>query len=83
MAGTGKSPLTDAVGIALTGAYFPVEMKFAGYDVLIVEGKAENSTCIWIREGGIQLARFGRIVFDADKGLPRADIRKKGSHRNL
>ena len=65
------------------GGYFPVEMKFAGYHVLIVEGKAEKPTCIWIKEGDVQLGRFGRIVFDADKGIRRADIRKEGSHRNF
>ena len=27
--------------MALTGGYFPVELKFAGWDVLIIEGKAE------------------------------------------
>jgi len=30
MAVTGKSPLTGAVGIALSGGEFPAEMKFAG-----------------------------------------------------
>ena len=29
MAVTAKSPLTNAVGVALTGGYFPVELKFA------------------------------------------------------
>lgn len=39
---TGKSPLTGAVGMATTGGQFPVELKFAGYDALIIEGKAES-----------------------------------------
>jgi aldehyde:ferredoxin oxidoreductase len=48
---TSKSPLTGAVGMALTGGYFPVELKFAGYDALIVEGKAKKPTYVWIKDG--------------------------------
>ena len=50
MAVTAKSPLTNAVGVALTGGYFPVELKFAGYDALIVEGKADKPTYLWIKD---------------------------------
>jgi len=38
---TGKSPLTNAVGMCLSGGFFPSELKLAGYDMLIIEGKAE------------------------------------------
>jgi len=50
MAVTAKSPLTGAVGMALSGGYFPVELKFAGYDALIIEGKAETPTYVWIKD---------------------------------
>src|SRR4030042_2595568 len=42
MAVTGKSPLTGAVGMALSGGEFPTEMKFAGWDAIIIEGKADE-----------------------------------------
>jgi aldehyde:ferredoxin oxidoreductase len=54
MAVTAKSPLTGAVGMALSGGQFPVELKFAGYDVLIVEGKAEKPTYVWIKGGEVK-----------------------------
>jgi aldehyde:ferredoxin oxidoreductase len=54
MAVTGKSPLTGAVGMALSGGHFPVELKFAGYDALIVEGKAEKPTYVWIKDGEVK-----------------------------
>ncbi|UCH08808.1 MAG: aldehyde ferredoxin oxidoreductase family protein [Deltaproteobacteria bacterium] len=54
MAVTGKSPLTNAVGVALTGGYFPAELKFAGYDALIIEGKAEKPTYLWIKNGDVR-----------------------------
>jgi aldehyde:ferredoxin oxidoreductase len=54
MAVTAKSPLTGAVGMALSGGHFPVELKFAGYDAMIVEGKAEKPTYVWIKDGSVK-----------------------------
>jgi len=51
MAVTGKSPLTGTIGMSLTGGHFPVEMKRAGYDALIIEGKAKKPTYVWIKNG--------------------------------
>jgi len=48
MAVTGKSPLTGAVGMALSGGEFPTEMKFAGWDAIIIEGKADKPTYVAI-----------------------------------
>ena len=53
MAVTGKSPLTGAIGMSLTGGHFPVELKRAGYDALIIEGKADKPTYVWIKNGKI------------------------------
>ncbi len=49
MAVAAKSPLTNALGVALTGGHFPAEVKFAGYDALIIEGRAEKPTYLWIK----------------------------------
>jgi len=54
MAVTGKSPLTGAVGMALSGGHFPVELKFAGYDALIIEGKSEKPVYVWIKDGAVK-----------------------------
>jgi aldehyde:ferredoxin oxidoreductase len=61
MAVTAKSPLTGAVGMSLTGGYFPVELKFAGYDALIVEGKAEKPTYVWIKDGDVKFRSAKRV----------------------
>jgi aldehyde:ferredoxin oxidoreductase len=61
MAVTSKSPLTNAVGMSLAGGYFPVELKFAGYDALIVEGKAEGPTYIWIKDGEVQFRDASKV----------------------
>jgi len=50
MAVNAKSPLTGTMVVALTGGHFPVELKAAGYDVLIVEGRAAEPTYLWIKD---------------------------------
>ena len=57
MSVTAKSPLTGAVGMALSGGQFPTEMKFAGWDVIIVEGKAEKPTYIFVKDGTVKFPR--------------------------
>jgi aldehyde:ferredoxin oxidoreductase len=48
MSVTGKSPLTGAVGMALSGGQFPAEMKYAGWDGIIIEGKADKPVYVAI-----------------------------------
>jgi len=54
MAVTAKSPLTGAVGMALSGGHFPVELKFAGYDALIVEGQSKEPVYLWLKDGEVK-----------------------------
>ncbi len=61
MAVTAKSPLTGAVGMALSGGYFPVELKFAGYDMMIIEGKAESPVYVWIKDGEVKFRNAGKL----------------------
>lgn len=42
--------------MALTGGQFPAELKFAGWDAIIVEGKAEKPTYV-LRESGPERER--------------------------
>ncbi|WP_425058989.1 putative oxidoreductase YdhV [Sporomusa carbonis] len=73
MAITTKSPLTGAVGMSLTGGYFPVELKFAGYDVLIIEGKADKPTYLAIQPGKVAFRSaehlWGMNTFDTQEVL--------------
>ena len=50
-----KSPLTDAVGDSQAGGFFPAELKFAGYDALVVHGRAREPVYLWIRDGEAEL----------------------------
>jgi aldehyde:ferredoxin oxidoreductase len=43
-----KAPLTGAIANSNSGGYFPAELKFAGYDMVIIEGKADTPVYLWI-----------------------------------
>lgn len=56
-----KSPLTNAMGIALTGGHFPAELKFAGYDMLIIEGKSDEPVYLWIKDGDVKFRKAAEL----------------------
>ena len=58
---TAKSPLTNAVGMCLSGGFFPVELKLAGYDMLIIEGKAEKPTYVSIKDGEVRFRDANKL----------------------
>ncbi len=62
MAVTAKSPLTGAMGMALAGGMFPAEMKMAGYDMIIVEGKAEKPTYVSVKDGAVKFHNAARLM---------------------
>jgi len=50
-----KAPLTGAIGAGNTGGYFGPELKFAGYDGIIFEGKASSPVYLHINDDLIKL----------------------------
>lgn len=50
-----KSPLTGAVGDSNIGGFFAPELRFAGFDHLIVTGKAAKPSYIWINNGEVEI----------------------------
>ena len=50
-----KSPLTGLFGEADVGGWWNAELKRAGYDAIIVEGKAENPVYLWIQDGEVEI----------------------------
>ena len=50
-----KAPLTGAIGAGNTGGYFGPELKFAGYDGIIFEGKASSPVYLHINDDLVKL----------------------------
>jgi aldehyde:ferredoxin oxidoreductase len=50
-----KSPLTGILGDSNAGGHFAAEMKFAGYDQIIIEGKSQKPCLIFIHDQETQI----------------------------
>ena len=62
---TTKSPLTGLFGDANSGGAFGAEIKFAGYDVIIIEGRASELVYIDIHDDEVEI-------------LPASELKGKG-----
>jgi len=56
-----KSPATGAVGEAVSHGTFGAEIKRAGYDAIILVGKAERPSYLWIDDESVQLLDAEKI----------------------
>ncbi|MEM4788293.1 MAG: aldehyde ferredoxin oxidoreductase family protein [Ignisphaera sp.] len=50
-----KSPLTNTIHDAHSGGKFGPELKFAGFDLIIVEGASEKPVYLWVYDGKAEL----------------------------
>lgn len=50
-----KSPLTGTIACSNSGGYFPCELRYAGYDMIIFEGKAEYPSYLQVFDNKVQL----------------------------
>jgi aldehyde:ferredoxin oxidoreductase len=55
MTAVAKSPLTEAVGDAQCGGFFPAELKFAGFDAIVIQGRAPSPVYLWVHDGEAEL----------------------------
>ena len=51
----GKSPLTGALGSSEAGGWWGHEFKRAGFDALVVRGRAESPVYLWIHDGEVEI----------------------------
>jgi len=56
-----KSPLTGAYGEAEAGGYWGTELKQAGFDAIILEGKASSPVYLWINDQKVELRDASRL----------------------
>jgi len=71
-----KSPLTGAIAASNSGGAFGPELKFAGYDMIIFEGKAEKPVYLWIHDAQVELrdasAIWGKQVPETTEAIQAA-----------
>jgi aldehyde:ferredoxin oxidoreductase len=57
----GRSPLTGIWNEANMGGHWGSELRFAGYDGLIITGRAPEPTYLWIHDGEVELRSAEQI----------------------
>ncbi len=71
---TAKSPLTGIFGDTNAGGFFPVRLKQAGYDHIVIQGRAERPVALLIEQGKtpaiVDAADvWGLDIYETDKKL--------------
>jgi len=73
MTATAKSPLTGAIGDSQCGGFWPAELKFAGFDAIIVRGKASSPVYLWVHHGKAEIRDashlWGKVTGDVEKAI--------------
>jgi aldehyde:ferredoxin oxidoreductase len=68
---TGKGPLTFAFSDSNSGGHFGPEMKFAGYDHIVIYGASDKPVYLWIDNDHIEFRDathlWGKNVWETDK----------------
>ncbi|MGM0383720.1 MAG: aldehyde ferredoxin oxidoreductase family protein [Thermodesulfobacteriota bacterium] len=57
-----KSPLNNTIAGSNSGGFWGPELKKAGYDMIIVEGKAEKPVYLWVSEDKVELKDAAHLV---------------------
>ena len=80
-----KSPLTGFYGDSNTGGFFGAYLKFAGYDGIVITGKAASPSYLYINDGTVEIRSaekyWGQDVYtvtDALKEDLKDDAQKAG-----
>jgi len=68
-----KSPLTGAVGDSNIGGFFGPELRFAGFDHLVITGRAEKPVYLWVSDGEIEVKDashlWGKDTFETQTAI--------------
>ena len=67
-----KSPLTGTYGEAEAGGFFRPELKFAGYDAVVIKGKADKPVYLWIHDGEVEIRDASKLWEKRARKLKRA-----------
>jgi len=71
-----KSPLTGVYGESEAGGWWGPELKFAGYDAIIIHGRASSPVYLWIDDGKVEL-RDARHLWGLNVGEASDALREE------
>src|SRR5512139_2247418 len=64
-----RSPLTGGYGESEAGGFWGPELKMAGFEAILITGKAQEPVYLWIQDGQAELRPAGRLW-----GRPPAEV---------
>ena len=67
-----KSPLTNGWGDSQAGGFWPAELKRAGWDAIIIEGKAAKPVYLWINDDKVEIRSASHLW-----GKPTLEVEKQ------
>jgi aldehyde:ferredoxin oxidoreductase len=80
---TFKSPLTGIFGDSNCGGHWGPELKMAGYDHIVIVGKADHPVYLWIDNDRVEIrdARplWGKTTWDTDRWI-KEDVGERTAH---
>ncbi|KKM09776.1 aldehyde:ferredoxin oxidoreductase [Clostridiales bacterium PH28_bin88] len=66
-----KSPLTGGIGESQAAGFWGPELKFAGYDAIVIKGQSPKPVYLWIKDGKVEIRDaahlWGRTTGEAQK----------------
>ncbi len=57
-----KSPISGGIGDSQSGGFFPAELKFAGFDGIVIKGKSPKSVYLAIVDGKFELRDAAHLM---------------------
>jgi aldehyde:ferredoxin oxidoreductase len=78
----GKSPLTGYVGSSNMGGFFSSELRWAGFDHLVITGKVDKPSYLWIHDGEIEI-HDAACLWGLDTQATQQAIRDKHSDEEI
>lgn len=68
-----KSPVTGLVGDSQCGGFWPAELKFAGFDGIVIVGRSAEPVYLWVHDGLAKLRDasklWGRFTADVEDAI--------------
>lgn len=80
-AAVGKSPLTGGIVSSEAGGFWGPELKAAGYDAVVIRGKADGPVYLWITSDGIEFKPAGHLWGLEPKEAQKAIREEVGEQR--
>lgn len=70
---TCKSPSSGGAADSQGGGFWPAELKFAGFDAIVIRGAADSPLYLWVHDGEAELRDaqhlWGKVTYEAEQLL--------------